>query len=151
MPRIFIHRNLILRIERHGLGMELRGFIAAIRDRQHPPRIYKPSGVNPSFPPYEDLDLYHHHLHRDGDPLLITQKVDGNIYGIALATHEAYFREDKMQWLKDHAEAIDWTYCPILYREVMSYDPFAPEKDRSSGEALEPDETKNDSSDDIPF
>jgi hypothetical protein len=148
----FVHRELILRIEKHGLGAELRGFITAIRDGLHPPRIYKPSGINPSFLPYEDLELHHHHLHRDGDPLLITQKIDGDIYGIALATHETYFREDKMQWLKDNAGAIDWTYCPLLYKEVMRYDPFAPVKASSPDENLsEPDKEENDPPDDIPF
>jgi hypothetical protein len=50
MPRIFIHRELVVRIQKHGLGGELSGFITAIRDGQHPPRIYKPSGVNPNYP-----------------------------------------------------------------------------------------------------
>jgi hypothetical protein len=148
MSRIFIHRELIVRIERYGFGIELRGFISAIRDNQHPPRIYKPSGVSPNFPPYEDLELYHHHLHRDGDPLLITQHVDDDVYGIALATHQTYFGEDKMQWLKDNAEAIDWTACPILREEVMKYDPFPPlEGAKEPGLAAKKDEPP----DDIPF
>jgi hypothetical protein len=150
MPRIFIHRELLLRIEKHGFGMELRGFISAIKDGQHPPRIYKPSGIKPSFPPYEDLELHHHHLHRDGDPLLVTQHVDGDVYGIALATHEAYFREDKMQWLRDNAEAINWTDCPLLREQVLNYDSLTPERASSREKSSGPDQ-EDESSDDIPF
>jgi hypothetical protein len=148
MPRIFIHRELIVRIEKYGLGVELRGFITAIRGGQHPPRIYKPSGVDPNYPPYEDLELHHHHLHRDGDPLLITQHVYGDIYGIALATHQTFFREDKMQWLKENAEAIDWTSCPILQRQVMKYDPFAPIESTDEPDLLD---KKDEPPDEIPF
>jgi len=148
MPRIFIHRELVIRIEKHGLGVELRGFVTAIRDNQHPPRIYKPSGVSPSFPPYEDLELHHHHLHRDGDPLLITQHVDGDVYGIALATHQTYFREDKMQWLKDNAQAIDWTSCPYLYKQVMEHDPFAPIENAKEPSA---EDEKDEPPEDMPF
>lgn len=121
MPRIFIHRELVARIEKHGFGMQLKGFISAIQNGQHPPRIYKASGIKPKFAPYAELELHHHHLHRDGDPLLITQHVDDDIYVIALATHKTFFQEDKMQWLKDHADAIDWSLCMHLYRDVMDY------------------------------
>src|SRR5882762_7895670 len=106
MPRIFIHRELIVRIEQYGFGKELRGFVEALREDLHPPRIYKPSGISPSFKPYQILELHHHHLHRDGDPLLITQHIDDEIYGFALATHETYFRSDKMLWLKKNIEVI---------------------------------------------
>jgi hypothetical protein len=80
--------------------------------------------------------------------LLITQHVDGDIYGIALATHQTYFRGDNMQWLKDNAEAIDWIYCPILHRQVLGYDPFAPIESTN-----EPNLTvkKDEPPDDIPF
>jgi hypothetical protein len=150
MPRVFIHRELVKRIEQSGLGVELRGFITAMLDGQHPPRISKPSGISPSFPPYEELELHHHHLHRDGDPLLVTQHIDGDIYWIALATHETFFREDNMQWLKDHAGAIDWTSSPFLYRQVMDYDPNAPAKS-SVSEDKEPDAGEEPPSEDIPF
>ena len=149
MPRIFIHRELVKRIEHAGLGVELRGFVRAMLEGQHPPRIYKASGVTPSFPPYEELELHHHHLHRDGDPLLVTQHIDGDIYGIALATHESFFREDNMQWLKDNAAAIDWGLSPFLYRQVMDYDPNAPAA--SSQTKNEEIDAGEDGSDDIPF
>jgi hypothetical protein len=79
------------------------------------------------------------------------QKVDGDIFGIALATHETFFREDKMQWLQNNAEAIDWSSCPVLRQQVMSYGPFAPEPDPSSEPANTSDTIKTDPSDDIPF
>jgi hypothetical protein len=148
MARIFIHRELIVRIEKYGLGAELRGFVTAIKQDRRPPRVYKPSGIVPSFYPYEDLELHHHHLHRDGDPLLITQHVYGDIYGIALATHQTYFREDKMQWLKDNAEAIDWTSCPHLREQVLTYDPLAPIEIEKRPELTS---EKDEPPDDIPF
>jgi hypothetical protein len=149
MPRVFIHRELIKRIERVGLGTELRSFVKSMVEGQHPPRVYKASGINPSFRPYEELELHHHHLHRDGDPLLVTQHVDGAVYGIALATHETFFREDNMQCLKDHAEAIDWTAASHLYQEVMEYGlndqaGYSPSHDEDSEDDGTP-------SDDIPF
>jgi hypothetical protein len=132
--------------------MEIRSFIKALLDGQHPPRIYKPSGVNPSFPPYEELGLHHHHLHRDGNPLLVTQHVEGDIYGIALAMHQTFFQEDKMQWLKDNAVAIDWRSSPLLHQKVINYDPAvsakspAPEhKTPDAGDEAAP------SDDDVPF
>jgi hypothetical protein len=153
MPRVFIHRELILRIDKHSLRMQLRGFITAIRDGHPPARIYKPSGVSPSFPPYQDLELHHHHLHRDGDPLLITQHVDDAVFGIALATHQTFFREDKMQWLKDHADVIDWSYCPRLHEQVLGYDPSVPQQPSASEQvAGQPELRREDEPpDDIPF
>jgi hypothetical protein len=124
MPRLLIPRSLVVRIEQHGLGKELRAFAAAITDGSHPPRVYKASGVDPIFQPYQDLRLYHHHLHRDGDPLLVTQHVENEIYAIALATHETYFRGDKLEWLKQNMEAIDWVECPSLQRKVTSHNEF---------------------------
>ncbi|MBX9830051.1 MAG: hypothetical protein K2Y27_34290, partial [Xanthobacteraceae bacterium] len=78
-------------------------------------------------------DLHHHHLHRDGDPLLVTQHVDGVIYGVALATHETYFRKDCMGWLKDHIDAFDWTGLESLRAKVANYDPFGPDADDDEG------------------
>jgi hypothetical protein len=121
MPRIFIHRELIVRITQHGFGAELKGFVEACQKGLHPPRIYKPSGVMPTFKPYEMLELHHHHLHRDGDPLLITQHIDDDIYAIGLATHETYFRSDNMLWLQKNIEAIDWSGCEALKDEVSCY------------------------------
>jgi hypothetical protein len=125
MPRVLIHRTLLVRIEQYGLGTELKGFISACNKEQHPPRIYKPSGVEPLFRPYQMLELHHHHLHRDGDPLLITQHIDTDIYGVAVATHATYFHGDKMLWLHDNIEAIDWGGCEILREQVAAYDPFS--------------------------
>lgn len=124
MPDLLIHRDLVVRIEQYGFGKELKSFIQAIQKGLHPPRIYKPSGTSPTtYRPYELLELHHHHLHRDGDPLLITQHVDDEIYGIALATHETYFRSDKMLWLKQNIEVIDWTGCEGLRETVAAYEP----------------------------
>lgn len=148
MPRIFIHRDLIVRIDKFGFGRELKGFISAVQQDQHPPRVYKASGISPQFVPYEELELHHHHLHRDGDPLLITQHIEGEIYGIALATHETYFGGDKMLWLKENAEAIDWSSCPALMKKVLSYDPFHPDENIVK---CEPVDQKDDPSSDIPF
>lgn len=53
---------------------------------------------------------------------LITQHVESEIYGVALATHETYFRRDKMAWLKANIGAIDWTEWPALKRQVEAYD-----------------------------
>src|SRR5256885_1995589 len=119
MSRLKIPRILVARIDKAGLRKELKAFAGAVTNGTHPPRIYKASGVEPVFQPYQDLGLHHHHLHRDGDPLLITQHVDGEVYGVALATHATYFQGDKMQWLKDNLEAIDWTECEALKRKVL--------------------------------
>jgi len=150
MPRVFIHRELIIRIAKFGFSTELKGFISALKSGQHPPRVYKASGVEPQFKPHQLLELHHHHLHRDGDPLLVTQHFDGDIYGIALATHETYFRGDKMLWLKQNAEAIDWSDCPALRREVFAYDAFGTD-DESAGNEMPADEDKDDPSSDVPF
>jgi len=69
------------------------------------------------------LRLHHHHLHRDGDPLLITQHIDEDVYGIALATHQDFFREDNMLWLQQHIEIIDWTWTGLLRTQVEQYEP----------------------------
>lgn len=121
MPRVFIHRDLIARIIQNGFGKELKGFVEACQKGLHPPRIYKPSGVNPSFKPYEMLELHHHHLHRDGDPLPVTQHIDDDIYAIAVATHQGYFRSDNTLWLKNNIEVIDWSGCEALRDEVARY------------------------------
>jgi len=121
MSRVLIHRELVVRIDQYGFGKELKGFIYAIQSGLNPPRIYKASGVAPSYRPYEMLELHHHHLHRDGDPLLITQHIDNDVYGIALATHETFFRTDNMLWLRQNMEAIDWSGCESLQGAVAVY------------------------------
>jgi hypothetical protein len=101
-----------------------KDFIAACKANKPPPRIYKPSGISANgdeYYPYVALNLHHHHLHRDGDPLLITQHVDDCIYGIGLAEHAVFFHGDKMLWLKDHVEVIDWTGFEALRDEVLAY------------------------------
>jgi hypothetical protein len=124
MVKLLIPRTLVARIEQFGLGKELRAFVIAITNNEHPPRVYKASGVEPLYQPYQDLGLHHHHLHRDGDPLLITQHVENEIFGVALATHATYFQGDKMEWLNVNMEAIDWTEWPALKREVAKHNDF---------------------------
>jgi hypothetical protein len=128
MARLLVPRTLIARIERFDLGKEFKGFASAVTNDEHPPRVYKASGISPVYLPYQQLGLHHHHLHRDGDPLLITQHIDDDIYGVALATHHTYFQCDKMEWLKANIEAIDWRYCWGLRNEVSQYnDPLIEE------------------------
>lgn len=125
MARLLVPRSLVARIEQHGLGKEFRAFALAITNGTHPPRIYKASGVSPNFQPYQDLRLHHHHLHRDGDPLLVTQHIENEVHGVALATHATYFHGDQLAWLKQHMDAIDWVECPGHQRTVAAYDDFA--------------------------
>jgi len=113
MARVFVSKDILARIARHdGLSKNLKAFVEACQSDKTPPRIYKPSGISSDgreYFPYSSLNLHHHHLHNDGDPLLITQHIDDCIYGIGISTHADYFHGDKMQWLKDHAHMIDWT------------------------------------------
>jgi hypothetical protein len=128
MARVFINRSILARVAvNDGLWKNLKAFIEACQIDQPPPRIYKASGISANgteYFPYLALNLHHHHLHNNGDPLLITQHVDDAIYGIGLARHADYFQGDKMQWLKDHAEVIDWSGLDALREEVLAYDPF---------------------------
>lgn len=151
MVRVFIHRELIVRIARFGFGKELKAFISALQSGQHPPRVYKASGVVPAFEPYQLLNLHHHHLHRDSDPLLITQEIDGAVYGIALTTHEIYFHGDKMLWLKKNAEVLDWSDCPALQRKVLAYNPFGEEEDYGTKSDAPDDTNNNNDPPDVPF
>jgi hypothetical protein len=104
----------------------MKDFIAACTENRPPPRKYKASGIatdGSEYYPYIALNLHHHHLHRDGDPLLITQNIDDCIYGIGVATHAKYILGDKMAWLKEHVEIIDWTGCEWLKADVIAYEP----------------------------
>ena len=105
------------------LKRNLKQFIACCEEGSEPPRIFKQSGRAANgdvFAPFVALSLHHHHLHRDGDPLLILQKVGDDLYAVALSSHAIYFG-DKMAWLKLHHEAIDWNGCEDLRQEVLAY------------------------------
>src|SRR5215467_4650575 len=127
MARVLIPKEILRRVSRHsGLSKALKAFIEACVEDKTPPRIYKRSGIaadGSEFLPYLELNLHHHHLHADGDPLLITQHVDDRIHGIGFARHADYFHGDKMQWLKDHAHLIDWTGLEWLRETVLEYEP----------------------------
>jgi len=127
MARVIIPGEILRRISRHqGLAKNLAAFIEACRENKTPPRIYKRSGIaadGRKFPPYLELNLHHHHLHANGDPLLITQHVDDCIYVIGLARHADYFHGDKMQWLKEHAHQIEWTGLEWLRESVLNHEP----------------------------
>ena len=127
MPRVLISRHILTRLAPHdGLTKALKSFIEACSAGRQPPRIYKPSGIaadGSEYLPYLRLDLHHHHLHRRGDPLLITQNIDEDIYGIGLARHADYFHGDRMLWLQQHAHMIDWTGCEDLRELVLAHDP----------------------------
>jgi hypothetical protein len=127
MARVLIGRTILARIAPHdGLSKALKGFIEACQNDKSPPRIYKASGIaanGEEYYPYLALNLHHHHLHRKGDPLLITQHVEGCIYGIGLTRHSEYFHGDRLLWLKRHALMIDWTGLESLRDEVIAYSP----------------------------
>lgn len=125
MARVFISKRILTEIAPHdGLSKNLQAFLEACKSDKPVPRIYKPSGTSRDgreFLPYVELDLHHHHLHNNGDPLLVTQHVDGDIYVIGLARHADYILGDKMQWLKDHAHLIDWSGCEHHHQDVQEY------------------------------
>jgi hypothetical protein len=73
------------------------------------------------FEPYIRLGLWHHHLGRSGEPLLILQRIGDDAFGIALTSHVAYFHNDKLVWLKAHMAAVDWSDCEDLRQEVAAY------------------------------
>ena len=129
MARVFINKTIVARIARYdGLSKNLKSFVEACQNDKPPPRKYKPSGVSADgseYYPYTALNLHHHHLHNDGDPLLITQHIDNSIYGIGISTHADYIQGDKMKWLKDHVHLIDWTDFEELREQVIAYDPEA--------------------------
>jgi len=127
MPVVKIDKTIVRRIRSHSsLSKALSEFILAVGNGDHPPRVYKKSGVandGKTFQPYLRLNLYHHHLHRDGDPLLVTQHVGDEIRSVALARHSNYILGDKMSWLQRNAEAIEWEGCEDLHDQVKSYAP----------------------------
>jgi hypothetical protein len=129
MPFVKIDKAIYRRIRSHdSLSKALDEFVEAVRSGEHPPRVYKKSGVandGTTFEPYIKLNLHHHHLHRDGDPLLVTQHVGDDVRSVALARHSDYFLGDKMLWLQQNAAAIDWKGCEDIQKQVMAYDPKA--------------------------
>ncbi len=113
-----------------GPDKALKEFVAAIERGDHPKRVYKPSGVNKKgerFAPYLRLNLWHHHLGRTGEPLLILQieheDEDVRVNGFALSSHAIHFQGDKMLWLQEHMDAINWSGCEDLREEVACYCP----------------------------
>jgi hypothetical protein len=105
MPVVKIDKTIIRRVRSHdSLSKALVEFVVAVRDGDHPPRIYKRSGIandGKKFDPYLKLNLYHHHLHRDGDPLLVTQHVGDEIRSVALARHADYVLGDNTRLRRD--------------------------------------------------
>jgi hypothetical protein len=98
----------------------------AIEKGEHPKRVYKPSGVNRNgerFEPYLQLNLWHHHLGRRGEPLLVVQKLNDDIFIVALTSHAEHFEGDKMMWLQNHMAGIDWSNCEDLREQVATYSP----------------------------
>jgi hypothetical protein len=105
----------------------LKEFVESVERGEHPKRVHKPSGVDKKgerFEPYIRLNLWHHHLGlRTGEPLLILQIVGDEVFGFALSSHAKHFQGDKMLWLQEHMDAIDWSDCEDLKVEVAAYRP----------------------------
>jgi len=125
--KVHVSKEIWRRLGSHqGLLKALGEFVACLRDGNHPPRKFKASGTEANgdvFEPYRSLNLYHHHLHRKGDPLIVLQMRGEDLYSIAITTHQDFFRGDRYAWLKCNHAAIDWSECEELYEEVMAYDP----------------------------
>jgi hypothetical protein len=122
-----IDREIQRRLRRKSqLWHAAQEFVSALEAGQHPPRIYKKSGVakdGSTFDAYVRLNLYHHHLHASGDPLLVMQEIDNVVYCFALSNHADYINGDKMLWLRRYREAISWDGCQDLENAVLSYAP----------------------------
>jgi hypothetical protein len=127
MPTVKIDKTIFRRVRSHdGLSKALDEFVDAVTNDQHPPRVYKKSGVandGKKFDPYLKLDLHHHYLHRDGDPLLVTQHVEEEVRSVALARHSDYILGDKLLRLQQNAEAIEWDGNEDLHEQIISYVP----------------------------
>jgi len=125
MPIVKIPAEILRKVATvDGLSKAMSEFIKCQHKRITPPRVYKPSGLAKNgdvFEPYRQLGLWHHHLHRRGDPLLVTQHVNGEIIGVALTTHADFFFGDKMGWMQVHAESICWDGCDKLRDNVLLY------------------------------
>jgi len=127
MTRVVIPAQIWRRLRPYaGYGKALAEFVKCCEEGRHPPRVYKPSGIardGTRFEPYLRLSLFHHHLSRKGDPLLVTQHIDDFIFGVAVARHSDHIFGDKMLWLQTHIEAIDWGTCEDLHETVRQYRP----------------------------
>jgi hypothetical protein len=130
MAVVKIDKTIVRRIRSHdSLSKALTEFIDALANDRHPPRVYKKSGIandGTRFDPYIKLDLHHHHLNRDGDPLLVTQHVRDEVRSVALARHSDYILSDKMRWLQQNAEAMEWEGCEDIQQQVAAYRPTKP-------------------------
>jgi len=126
MTIVKIPKEILRRVAPHdGYAKALKEFVECLQEGRTPSRIYKPSGFAKDgsvFQPYVLLALWHHHLHRKSDPLLVMQLVHEEIVGVALTRHADYFG-DKMLWLQTHIEAINWSLCETLKEEVIAYVP----------------------------
>jgi hypothetical protein len=112
---------------RPGLRGALKEFVRAVEGGGIPKRVFKSSGIDrhgDRYEPYIRLGLWHHHLSRNGDPLLILQKVGDNFDAIALTSHELYTRGDKALWLQSNMAMINWDGCEDILQEVGDYDPL---------------------------
>src|SRR5271166_5936600 len=103
MAIVRIDKEIFRRVQSvNSLAKGLADFIYCCQRDLHPPRIYKRSGMSAdgsiACQPYYDLNLHHHHLHRDGDPLLVTQHIGEIIQSVALTTHQEYLHRDTLLW-----------------------------------------------------
>lgn len=126
MPRLLIPREVLRRLKGHdGLLKATAEFAKCCEDGTQPPRVYKSSGIardGEIFQPYMRLKLYHHHLHRSGEPILAVQHVGTDVRGVGVTTHAAYFG-DKMLWLQEYEHLIDWESCDDIREAVLAYRP----------------------------
>lgn len=128
--KVRILKEIWRRLASHdGHSKALAQFVKCCQNDEIPPRIYKPSGIardGSRFEPYLRLRRHHHHLGRNGDPLLVTQHIEADppeIVSVALATHANHLSGDRWLWLQVHMERIDWTSCEDLRREAEMYAP----------------------------
>jgi hypothetical protein len=124
--KVVIPNEIWRRLQPHdGLFKAAVQFVKCCETGAPIPRKCKASGYandGSIFDPYVRLGIHHHHLHRSPDPLLVTQHIanENIIVGIALTKHVTYFG-DKMAWLQDHAQMIDWSSCEDIEGQALSY------------------------------